>query len=219
MTAGSVLAGGRSSRFGRDKLRLALADGRPLIVHAVEPLRAVCSSVVVVAGTDASGFDGLPADVLVVPDREAFGGPVAGLLAGLTALALPAGSVVLVAGGDMPTMREAVLMLLSATLPAAPGSDCVRLALDDEMGPPAVMPCALRAGPAEAAARIALETGDRRLRGLLGRLATTVIASASWRGLDPDGSTIRDIDRPADLAAFDRGPAGGGTRSGRGRGG
>jgi len=46
---GYVLAGGKSSRMGRDKALLLLA-GRPLIDHAVAKLREVCSDVFILSG-------------------------------------------------------------------------------------------------------------------------------------------------------------------------
>ncbi len=46
---GYVLAGGKSSRMGRDKALLELA-GKPLIAHAVTKMRRVCSEVHVVSG-------------------------------------------------------------------------------------------------------------------------------------------------------------------------
>ena len=50
-----------------------------------------------------------------------------------------------------------------------------------------------------AAAERLVEGGERRLRNLSEALATRVIAEPTWRLLDPDGLTIRDVDTPADL--------------------
>lgn len=49
---GYVLAGGRSSRMGRDKALIELA-GKPLIEHAVKKLRLVCRSVCVLGSNPA----------------------------------------------------------------------------------------------------------------------------------------------------------------------
>jgi hypothetical protein len=37
------------------------------------------------------------------------------------------------------------------------------------------------------------------LRSLFERLPTRALDETEWRPLDPDGATLRDIDRPADL--------------------
>ena len=48
-----VLAGGRSSRFGRDKLA-EIVDGRPLLDHAIDAVRAVATDIVVVVAPGAN---------------------------------------------------------------------------------------------------------------------------------------------------------------------
>ena len=45
-----------------------------------------------------------------------------------------------------------------------------------------------------------IHDGERRLRALTGTLTTRVIPESTWRTLDPNGLTLRDIDTPADLA-------------------
>ncbi|MHB8674382.1 MAG: molybdenum cofactor guanylyltransferase [Candidatus Limnocylindrales bacterium] len=207
--AGIVLAGGRSRRFGRDKLAASMPDGRTVLTHAVEALASVVDLVAVVIPSGGPVPDGLPPDVLVVRDPLAFGGPVAGILAGLEALDGTADSIVVIAGGDMPWMLPDVLRLLVDAIEADPDATCSRLgsatadaaATVDE--PAAVLPCALRLGAARAAARSAFAEDDRRLHRLLGRLATVVVDGQRWRTIDPDGWTIRDVDRPADLGDGD----------------
>ena len=77
---GLVLAGGRSSRFGRNKLAEPI-DGRPLLWHAIDAVRPLVDEVLVVAAPDSEPI--LPPDVRIVRDRVAFEGPLTGLLAGL----------------------------------------------------------------------------------------------------------------------------------------
>lgn len=75
---GYVLAGGQSSRMGRDKALLELA-GRPLIAHAVNKLQRTCAQVAVVSGSPALGtFAPLVADVH--PGCGPLGGMEAALL-------------------------------------------------------------------------------------------------------------------------------------------
>ena len=115
-----ILGGGRSSRMGRPKRDLVL-DGRSLFARAVDACRA---RTVIVAVTPE-----LPADlhderVRRTCEDPPFGGPVAGIAAGLAALppAEPDDEVLLLAC-DLATPAEVV-----ATLDAAPlGEDGVCL--------------------------------------------------------------------------------------------
>ena len=132
-----VLAGGRSSRFGRDKLAEPL-DGRPLLHHAIDAVRPIAAEIIVVAAPDAS--PALPPDVTLVHDAVAFEGPLAGLLAGLAAARSP---TVLVVGGDMPALSVAVLESMVALLTE---SDANAVVLEDG-GRGRPLPMALRREP------------------------------------------------------------------------
>src|SRR2546425_3121567 len=114
-----VLAGGRASRFGRDKLAERVEE-RPLIHYAILALASVATEVLVVAPPDGPD-PSLPAELTVparvVRDTEAFGGPLAGLLAGLERARE---SLVLVVGGDMPQLRPELLAVLLRRLEAGP---------------------------------------------------------------------------------------------------
>jgi molybdopterin-guanine dinucleotide biosynthesis protein A len=185
-----VLAGGRSSRFGRDKLAESI-DGVPLLHHAIAAVQAVAVEVVVVA---SPGHDpAVPEAVLVTHDASAFEGPLAGLAAGLQALGADIDRAVVVAG-DMPSLRPAVLVRL---LDAVGGS--IDLALLEVSGESVPLPMAVRREVAIVAAPGLLAGGERRLRALTGVLRTTVIPEHTWRQDDPEGATLRDIDTPADL--------------------
>lgn len=189
-----VLAGGRSSRFGRDKLAEPIG-GRPLLLHAIEAVRQVASEVLVVVAPDAAP-PGPPVlttpGVIVVRDATPFQGPLAGLLAGLEATHERA---VLVVGGDMPDLLREVIELLLHELDD-PRVEAVVLEHDGRARP---LPMALRRDPALAAATRLIAGGERRLRALANALSTTAIAEATWRALDPEARTVRDIDTPDDL--------------------
>lgn len=184
-----VLAGGRSVRFGRDKLSEPMA-GRPLVWHAIDAVRPLAGEVVVVVAPEA--HPDLPDDVLVAHDSVAFEGPLAGLLAGLTATRADA---VIVVGGDMPSLVGSVARAMLVVL-GDKGLDAVVLEHD---GRPRPLPLVVRREPAVLAARRLIEGGERRLRVLTTTLATTVIPEATWRRLDPEGQSIRDVDTPDDL--------------------
>jgi hypothetical protein len=57
----------------------------------------------------------------------------------------------------------------------------------------------LRRSAATVAADGLVEMGERRLRVLAESLGAHVVPEASWRALDPEASTMRDIDTEADL--------------------
>ena len=183
-----ILAGGRSSRFGRDKLAESI-DGRPLLEHAMDAVRPFASEIVVVG--PPGGNVATPDGVTLVRDEIPFEGPLAGLTTALGAVVEP---VVLVIGGDMPTLIGSVVESMVRALVS--GVDVVVLEHD---GRPRPLPMVLRRDPAlEAATRI-FATGERRLRAIAETLPTHVIPESTWRLLDPDGLTLRDIDTPADL--------------------
>lgn len=195
-TSGIVLAGGRSHRFGRDKLAEPL-DGRPLLHHAVMTLAGVCREVIVVAAADGD-LPVLPDDLErrlhLVRDAHLFGGPLAGLLTGLE---VAAWDTVLVIGGDMPRVRPALLRHLAGVL-GTTGPEAVVL-LDGDT--PRSLPLGIRR---DRALHLGLEVvGEERrsLRALLAELVVAELDEADWRRFDPDGSSLQDIDRPEDLAA------------------
>jgi molybdopterin-guanine dinucleotide biosynthesis protein A len=187
--AAVILAGGRSSRFGRDKLAEPI-DGRPMLHHAIDAVRPLTFEIVVVAAPDAS--PAVPDDIRIVFDPVAFEGPLVGARAGIEAVS---GSIVVLVGGDMPDLVGAVLESMVAALGSA--SSAVVLEHDGRPGP---LPIVVRRGPALAVLDRLLGQGERRLGALMDALQTRVIAEATWRALDPDGATVRDIDTEADLA-------------------
>ena len=192
--SGIVLAGGRASRFGSDKLTAAY-DDVPLLDRAVAAVAAGCSEVIVVLAPD----DDRELPAAAVPVRRVFDpaphrGPLVGLLAGLEAAREP---VVLVAGGDMPTLSPEVLAVLVRALSAAEAwADAAVLV---QRGVARPLPAVFRNGAATEVARRVIADGERSLMALLRGLPTRELAEGEWRGLDPDAATLRDIDRPEDL--------------------
>jgi molybdopterin-guanine dinucleotide biosynthesis protein A len=184
-----VLAGGRSARFGRDKLAEAI-DGRPLLHLAVEAVAAVATETIVIAPPGV--VPALPEGVRLAHDEEPFEGPLAGCLTGLLAAREP---LVIVAGGDMPSLEPAVLDLLIRALVASSADAAVL----ERHGRRQQLPFATRTGAGTDAARRLLAQGERRLGALTDRLIVRLLAEEEWRPLDPDARTLRDVDEPADL--------------------
>lgn len=191
LRSGIVLAGGRSTRFGSDKLAATVA-GVPLVGRAVDALAAVTDGVIVVLPPGAERDD-LPDGVTVAHDLQEGQGPLAGLHMGL--LAAVRTDQVVVAGGDMPELQPSVLRLLLDTLDDA-SVDAAALADGGRARP---LPIALRTWPAADAVHTLLHAGRRRLRDALDSLRTAVIDESTWTALDPGRLTLRDIDEPGDL--------------------
>ncbi|HKY88593.1 MAG TPA: molybdenum cofactor guanylyltransferase [Candidatus Limnocylindrales bacterium] len=190
--SGIVLAGGRSTRFGADKLR-ADVRGRPLLEHPILALAEVCGEVLVALAADAPeptlpGVAGVP--IRIVRDAVDGAGPLAGLVAGLEA----AGEgVALVVGGDQPDLRPELLRLLVSSL----GTGAAAVLADGDA--PRSLPLVVRRDPALAAARRVLGSERRSLLGVIFGLGAVVLPESTWRMADPEGSWRRDVDRPEDL--------------------
>lgn len=187
-----VLAGGRSSRFGTDKLAVEL-DGRPLLHHALAAVAEVADAIllVVTPGSELAIPEELGARTRIVEDPAAFGGPLVGLVA---ALATVAGGTALVVGGDMPRMVPAVLRRLISGL--EPPRRAVVLEVPGRFQP---LPMVLEVVAGLVAGRLVLSRGGRSLRDFLRELGSASIPAPVWLALDPAGATVTDIDRPSDL--------------------
>lgn len=116
MLSGLILAGGRSSRMGRDKAGLILPDGRTLLQRQVEVLREAGATTVLVS-IRAGRESALPG-VQFVPGLMPDAGPLAGIAAGLCAA--PAG-LVLVLAVDMPVVQAGHLRELVGLATAGRG--------------------------------------------------------------------------------------------------
>jgi molybdenum cofactor guanylyltransferase len=197
--SGIVLAGGRSSRFGSDKLAAPYGDSTVLDL-AVAAVAAVSSEVVVVvAPGDERPMPAASVPVKRAVDPEPFGGPLVGLLAGLEAAGEP---IAVVAGGDMPTLAPDVLQMLIRALVASEGSRDAAVLV--QLGAVRPLPCAVRNGAATQAARRLLGEGERSLAALVRLLNPVSVAEMDWRSLDPTAATLNDVDLPGDLPGASR---------------
>jgi molybdopterin-guanine dinucleotide biosynthesis protein A len=192
---GLVLAGGRASRFGADKLAVDLA-GRPVLHHAIVAVAAVTGRVLVSLAR-AAPQPTLPAigrPIEVVRDRSGDLGPLAGLAAALDAIGSTTDQRLLVVPGDAPFLRPP---LLRGLLGALDHADAVVLADGDDWRP---LPCALRTIAAGAIVAARLAVPDHSVRGALRVLRPAIVEESAWRAWDPQGVWRDDIDEPADIA-------------------
>jgi molybdopterin-guanine dinucleotide biosynthesis protein A len=111
--SGFVLAGGRSSRLGRDKALLpwppnaaAEGNGQTLLAHAMARLQRVCDTVSICANRDD-----LPTTEIVIPDARPGSGPLGGIVAALEHSTTDWNLLLAV---DLPFLPVAVLQSLAA---------------------------------------------------------------------------------------------------------
>jgi molybdenum cofactor cytidylyltransferase len=191
--AAVVLAAGRASRMGSNKL-LAVLDGKPLVRHAVEAaLGSRAEPVVVVTGNQAdevrAALAGL--DVAFVHNADYAAGMSTSLRAGVAAVtaADPAIGGALVCLGDMPRVRAAHLDAIIDGV----RDDHVLIVVptfERKRGNPVLLTRALFD-------EVAALDGDVGARALIERHA----ASVRWLPLEEPGILV-DVDTPGALEAI-----------------
>jgi molybdopterin-guanine dinucleotide biosynthesis protein A len=184
--AGFVLAGGRSSRMGRDKATLEI-DGVTMIQRAVDLVRSLGLEVAIVGG---------PRDIRPVPDAQVISDdwPGAGPLGAIaTALRDTLARWNLVVACDMPYLTREWLEFLLRRARESPADAVVPTNVGG-----AEPLCAMYQKRAEVAIRGALEEGVRKVTDGLARLRVDSIEREEWKGFDSDGLLFKNMNEPAD---------------------
>jgi len=174
-----VLVGGRSRRFGRDKLLEPLGDGRLLVSVPIAALRAVFGSRVAVVGACNRQVAAL-ADELI-PDPYPGQGPGGGILAALEYAQSP----VFVLSGDLANINADVVRAVAVGFLERPNV-WASLAWSDRLEP-----CiGVYAPGAISSLRTVLETGAP-LR--------SAIPGEHLRTISVDSIYAHNVNRPGDL--------------------
>ena len=182
-----MLAGGRSSRMGRDKAGV-LWDGRPLAERVASALADCVERVRFVVRPGGSA----PPGIERIEDAHDTRAPLVGLCAALRACE---SSAVLVTACDMPLLAPELLLGLLALVPVQGGADVVA-----PLGPHGPEPLLAVYRPRlvpEIERRIA--AGALGLRDLLDAVDTLLVPEADLRALDPELCSLRNVNTPADL--------------------
>lgn len=179
-----VLAGGLSSRMGEPKAGLRLDDGRTLLDVITTSLAAVCEPVIVV-GRRGVDLPTVTAPVVRADDPAPFEGqgPLAGMLAGLQALAARQVDRAFVCACDHALLTPAHVTFVLGALVRDPPVELVAVRSDDGFVQP--LGGALRVAPARAAAHGLLTRGVRKVGALCRELDTREVAEAALP--DPEG--------------------------------
>lgn len=168
-----VLVGGRSTRFGRDKLREPV-EGGWLVDLPVRVLREVFGARVTLVG-ECDAEVAARGDAHV-PDRHPGLGPLGGILTALEATK----SGVFVLAGDIPRATPEIVRLIVERAGESPGAMAVLATTTLESGETRAEPClGVYRTQAAPVLREALERGERSLQRLLVPLRAELVPVAS----------------------------------------
>jgi molybdopterin-guanine dinucleotide biosynthesis protein A len=194
-----VLAGGKSTRLGRDKASEVL-EGRTLLQRAIDAVEGLAASLVIVkaGGQHLPGLRSF-APISTVEDAYANAGPLGGIYTGLLALRssgpetpLQGPLAALVVACDMPLLQPVLLRELLHLIPGHDAVVPVREGLPEPL-------CAVYTTACAEPARRLLDQGAYKLAGLLEHVDTLLVPEDRWRALDPEGLSFLNVNREADL--------------------
>jgi molybdopterin-guanine dinucleotide biosynthesis protein A len=188
---GIILAGGKSTRLGRDKAS-ELLMGVPLLQHAVMAMRSVVGQIIVVKARGQT----LPAFASGVPLRDVDDDyPETGALGGVyTGLSSMKTEDAVVVACDMPLLRAGLLSYLLAG--TSVGADAV-VPLS-ETGQPEPL-CAVYTLDCLKPIQKRLEAGQLKVTSFLEDVRTIYVQPSEWRRMDPDGRSFLNVNREEDL--------------------
>lgn len=189
--AGYVLAGGGSTRLGRDKALIELG-GKPLVLHASEVLESAVRRVTVVASRREYAKLGLQ----VISDEWPGSGPLGGIVTALRHSALDAAQCDwnIVLGCDMPFVTREWLSFL---VRRSQRSACDAVVPESATG---IEPlCAVyRTGCASALAA-SLDRGVRKIGTALAALRVEYIPASESIVFDSDGRLFKNMNTATDF--------------------
>ena len=197
--SGAILAGGRSTRMGRDKaeLKVALPSGERLtmlqLVHrGIEP---VCDETLIVGGPERSGINAKR-----IADLHPAAGPLGGILSALVA---SSNDRVFVVACDMPFVNTRVIAGLAALVE---DHDAVVPRVDGRLETLHAIYSVDCAVPI----RIALEAGERRVRSFFASIDVRVVTEDEFAQIDPSGRSSVNVNHPGEFESAAASIQGGG---------
>jgi molybdenum cofactor guanylyltransferase len=199
ISAGIVLAGGRSSRMGTPKAALEW-HGSTLLRRTVGIMSRVSDGPVVVVRAPGQVLPELPPQVEIVDDPREGLGPVQGLAAGLAAIAGRA-RVAFVCSTDLPFLHPAFARRVLRAV-----GDGADVGLPVARGYPQPLAAAYRTGLAQVAERL-VEEGRLRPAFLFEQCSVTRLDEAALRSdpvlaaLDPELDSVVNVNEPGEYQA------------------
>jgi molybdopterin-guanine dinucleotide biosynthesis protein A len=186
--AAIILAGGKSTRFGRDKASEVLL-ARSLLQRVLDRLDGLVQEHVIVAAKDQQLPD-LKADARLNPVRDLYPGigPLGGIYSGLSAMRERCAIAV---ACDMPLLQPA---LLEEMLDLLNSHDAV-VPLN---GLPEPL-CAVYSSACLPAIRERIDSGDLKMTGFYDTIDILYLTPEEWRRFDPEGLSFLNINTEADM--------------------
>ena len=189
-----ILAGGRSSRMGKDKALLPFPGNDQLtFVERVAALLAPVGREVILVAHDAhqAGCYATLQQVRIVTDQEPDRGPLMGFYSGLSAIH-PSSTHALVVAVDMPFVQPAMLTYLlslatsdTIIMPFVQSAPQVMLAVYPRTILPIVAQC--------------LREGRRGIRSILEIAPVSYIEEAQLREVDPELRSFINVNTPEEF--------------------
>lgn len=182
---GFILAGGESTRMGRNKAALEL-DGVPMLLRTARLVESVAGAPSVIGNLNGADSCGLA----TIADEWPGAGPLGGIATALAASKAPWNLIV---ACDLPYLTKPWLEFLVQRALASPGD--------------AVMPtntrgaeplCAMYSRRCEQAVRAALASGIRKVTDGLKETLVELIDPFEWKAFDSEGLLFKNMNSPED---------------------
>jgi molybdopterin-guanine dinucleotide biosynthesis protein A len=195
-----ILAGGASTRFGRDKA-LVEFGGNPLLLQIVKLAQPCAQPVAVIA--DAEKYRPFDSHLEIVEDRWPGEGPLGGIITALqhTAECDPTCRWNLILSCDMPFLTPAWLTFLTDRARSSAPETQVILP-HSTYGPEPL--CACYRTDAADSLKGAFDSGIRKVTAALKPLPTEVLDESAWKRFDSAGRLFWNMNTPADFEEAQR---------------
>lgn len=182
-----LLAGGVSSRMGRNKALLEIS-GMPLLVRTARLLEPLVAAVTVIGPPERYAALGLR----IVPDDSPRLGPLGGMA---TALRISLCEWNLIVGCDLPYLSAAWLEWLIAR---ALGSQADALVPESARGLEPL--CAIYRGRCAPVLAVAIAAGVRKVTDAVSHLMLEKLTPAQWQAAAPGAEPFKNMNTPEDYA-------------------
>jgi molybdopterin-guanine dinucleotide biosynthesis protein A len=197
---GYILAGGASSRFGRDKA-LVRFGAIPLLLQIVQLAQTCASEVAVVAG--AQKYVDLVGEFEIIEDRWPGEGPLGGIITALqhTAATDRPAEWNLILSCDMPFLTAEWLHFLVAD--ASESNKEIQVILPHSAHGPEPLCACYRTSAAEPLKNV-FDRGVRKVTQALKEVRTEVLDESVWKRFDSAGRLFWNMNTPADFEEAQR---------------